>query len=275
MKIPVNGTELFVTRHGRGRPLLTMHGPGFDHTMLRPWLDPCGKTHELIYYDHRGSGRSRREDLSAVTDRTWVEDADALRDALGLEQVILFGHSYGGCLAQEYALAYTRRVRGLILCATTPAFDYPDVMMANARSRATPSEFDAILESFSTPFKDDGVFQTAWTRILPVYFHRYDARLGDTLTRDIRFSAQSCNRVLFHCLPTFNTVARLGEIEVPTLVIAGASDWITPPACGANRLAMGVPRSSLTVFENSGHFPFVEEPDRFVATVSRWLKDLA
>jgi proline iminopeptidase len=105
----VNGTDLFCIRQGTGIPLLTMHGPGFDHTVLRPWLDPLDEDFELIYYDHRGCGRSRRQDLSAVTDGTWVEDAEALRKTLGLDKAIVFGHSYGGCLAQEYALTFPAR----------------------------------------------------------------------------------------------------------------------------------------------------------------------
>lgn len=270
----VNGTELFVTRHGEGAPILTLHGPGFDHTMLRPWLEPLGAYHELVFYDQRGCGRSRREDLSAVTDRTWVEDADAVRRALGIGQLVVFGHSYGGCLAQEYALAYPERVRALILCATAPAFDYPEAMMANARARATPEQFDAVANAFSAPAKDDASFRDVWLRIMPIYFHRYHPRFGDALNRDIQFSAAASNRLVFHCLPRFNALSRLRRIEAPTLVLAGASDWVTPVDHGANRLAAGIPRAATHLFEASGHFPFVEEPDRFVSAVKAWLQGL-
>jgi len=270
----LNGTELFVIRHGEGAPILTLHGPGFDHTILRQWLDPLGVDHELVFYDQRGCGRSRREDLSAVTDRTWVEDADAVRRGLGFEQVVVFGHSYGGCLAQEYALAYPERVGGLILCATTPAFDYAEAMMANARMRATPEQFDAILQAFGAPAKDDAAFQEAWLRITPVYFHRYHPRFGDALNRDIQFSAAASNRLLFHCLPRFSTLSRLQRIEAPTLLLAGASDWVTPADHGANRLAAGIPGAAFHMFEASGHFPFIEERDRFLSTVKGWLDRL-
>ena len=270
----VNGTELFVTRHGRGLPVLIFHGGGFDHTIFRRCLDPLAQTRELIYFDQRGSGRSRRDDLSAVTDRTWVEDADAIREALGLEQLVVFGHSYGGCLAQEYALAYPQRTRGLILCGTTPAFDYPAAMMANAQARATPQQFDAILNAFSAPVKDDRTFREAWTLIRPVYFHRYDPNIGEALTSEVRFSAAGFNRVAFHCLPAFNTLTRLSAITAPALVLAGASDWITPPDHGARRLIAGITGSSLGMFDESGHFPFAEEPERFLSIVDGWLRGL-
>jgi len=66
----------------------------------------------------------------------------------------------------------------------------------------------------------------------------------------------------------------LHEITVPTLVMAGRHDWITPPAQGAERLHAGLPNSKLIIFEDSGHFPFIEEPDKFVTTVREWINSL-
>lgn len=274
MNVELNGTRIFYTRHGRGLPLLTMHGPGFDHTMLRPWLDPLADSGELIYYDHRGTGRSRREEMSAVTDSTWTEDAEALRQALGLWDVIVFGHSYGGCLAQKYALTYPEHVRGLILCATMPVFDFTDVMMANARARGTPEQFETLVSAFSQPLEDDGDFRAKWTKAMPIYFHRYDAEIGAMLSRNILFSAKAMNQVLFTGLPGLNTLSRLGTIEAPTLVLGGRSDWMAPPEHAAARLHEAIKGSSLTIFESSGHFPFVEEQPLFLSIVRDWLSGL-
>lgn len=271
----LRGTDLFVVRHGRGVPILTLHGPGVDHNMLRPWLDPLGAVNELIYYDQRGCGRSRREDLSGMTDRTWVEDADAVRDALGLDRVFVFGHSYGGCLALEYALMYPQRVRGLMVCGAAPAFDYPDAIIANAKARATPEQLNAIMNGFAAPAEDDAVLREWWMRVLPVYFHRYDPEIAATLASRIGYSAAAFNQVVFHCLPAFNTLDRLHAIQTPALILTGASDWITPPDYGASRLAAGITGASLSIFPESGHFPFIEEPDRFLSVVADWLKTVA
>ena len=274
MIVQIEGTELFVKRHGSGLPVLTFHGPGFDHTMLRSWLDPLATTRDLIYFDQRGCGRSRREDLSQVTDATWAADADALRESLGLEQVIAFGHSYGGCLAQEYALRYPHRVRGLILCSTAPAFDYPEAMMANAQARGTAEQFEALQKAFSVPIASDAELGRVWRRILPVYFHAYSPVAAEALGRELQFSAAALNRVLFALLPRFNTVDRLSEIHVPTLVLCGVSDWITPPDHAAQRFADRIRGSSLVLFHQSGHHPYVEEPERFLTAVDAWLKGL-
>ncbi len=137
--------------------MLLMHGGlGYDHTYFRPWLDVLGERTELIYYDHRGNGRSSRpESWEGITHETWAQDADALREHLGHERVLLFGHSYGGFLAQEYALRYPERLEGLILCSTAPVFDYPEVAMANAAARTTAAQFQALTEALSAPVRDD------------------------------------------------------------------------------------------------------------------------
>src|SRR6516162_10743394 len=156
MQARVNQTELFYTSFGEGRPMFMMHGGlGFDHTYFRPWLDPLGDRVQLIYYDHRGNGRSQRPtSYDGISHDTWTADADALRSYLGDELIILFGHSYGGFLAQEYALRYGQHLRGLILSCTAPALDYPEVTRANAQARGTSEQVQRvtrILQGEPTP----------------------------------------------------------------------------------------------------------------------------
>ncbi len=272
MKIAARGVDLFCIRLGQGVPVLTMHGAGFDHSMLRPWLDPLADTYQLIYYDQRGSGRSRQADLSDVTNETWVADADAIRQALGIDRVVVFGHSYGGCLAQEYVLAHPDHVRAVILCSTMPTLDYPHAMMANARARGTPEQFEAVKSGFSAPLKSDEAFRRIWEQVLPLYFHSNGSAMSAFEKSPITLSAAAFNRAFFACLPGFNTLARLRQIEVPTLVIAGRSDWITPHDWGAMRLTAGIPDATLKIFDWSGHFPFVEQQDAFLMTVREWLQ---
>ncbi len=98
----INGTELYYTTVGEGLPCLVMHGGlGFDHTVLHPWLDPLGDTLHLIYYDHRGNGRSGRPSRETHTHAQFAADAEALAAYLGFERVAVIGHSYGGFIALE------------------------------------------------------------------------------------------------------------------------------------------------------------------------------
>src|SRR5215210_333371 len=84
----LNDTELFYVEVGEGLPCLVMHGGlGFDHSCLHPWLDPLGEEMNLVYYDHRGNGRSGRPSSDTITFEQLSADADALREHLGFEEV--------------------------------------------------------------------------------------------------------------------------------------------------------------------------------------------
>jgi proline iminopeptidase len=273
MFAPVRGTRLYYETHGSGPPMLVMHGGlGWDHGYFRPWLDALGRDVELIYYDHRGNGRSEREvDWDAVDHATWVEDAEALRRHLGHEKILLLGHSYGGFLAQEYALRHPERLVGLILCSTSPALDYPDEIGANAQARGTPESLAGVAEMFAGPVADNAAFRSLTERILPLYFHRYDPAYLGAMFAEHAYSAAAFNRAFGHCVPRFDTTARLGEIRVPTLLLSGGDDWIMPLEHSLGRLQAGIPGAEAHVLERSGHFPFVEETERFTALVRDWL----
>ena len=256
--------------------MLLMHGgSGLDHTYFRPWLDTLSDQVQLIYYDQFGQGRSTRpQNFDDISMETWVDEADALRAALGHEKMILFGHSYGGFIAQEYALRYGDHLDGLILCDTDPVVDYFDVIMANANARGTSEQVAALVAGLSAPVADDASFRQTWVTILPLYFNTLDPKVAAALDEATVYSAGAFNQGMGKLLPTFNVLDRLSEITVPTLVLVGKDDWITPPAQAAERLHAGLPNSQLVRFEESGHFPFIEENEKFVATVRDWISRL-
>lgn len=268
-------TIIFHASVGAGPALVVLGGIHLDHTHLRHWLDTLSRTATVIYVDHRGTGQSPApESFDGLDHNSWVSDIAALIDQLGLEQVVLFGHSYGGFLAQGFALRHPSRLDGLILCDTAPAMDYPDVVMANAQSRASPEQLEAVMAAFAEPVANDDALRKTWLDILPLYFHRYQPRYGEFFSDCIQYSARAYNRGFFECLPAFNTTADIRQIEVPTLILCGRHDWITPVEQGSQRLASAMPNARMVVFEESGHFPFIEEHDEFVSTVRRWLNGL-
>ncbi len=81
-----------------------------------------------------------------------LKDSAARRE---YDRVVLLGHSYGGFLAQEFALRHPERLSGLILCSTTPAFDYGDVVMGNASRRGEPEQVELLNEGFGAPVASD------------------------------------------------------------------------------------------------------------------------
>ncbi len=261
---------------GTGPPVLTMHGGmGFDHTLFRPWLDPLGEDHALVYYDHRGNGRSAPPtDWSEVSHATWADDAEALCRQLGLGPVLVLGHSYGSYLAVELALRHPDRVRGLVLVCAAPALDYPDVILANARARSSEPMFERVVELLTVAVPDDASLLAGFRDLCPLYFHRYDRATADALTAELRASADAFNHANSVCLPATDLSPRLSEVAVPTLVVSGRHDWIMPPEHAGARVAHGIPGARHVVMEESGHFPFVEEQEAFLDLVRTWSSGL-
>jgi proline iminopeptidase len=264
----LNGTELFYFEVGEGLPCLVMHGGlGFDHSSLHPWLDPLGEQIHLVYYDHRSNGRSGRPPQETLTFEQFCSDADALREYLGFEKVAVLGYSFGGFIALEYALRYPERLSHLILLDTAPAFDYGEEIEANARRKgATPEQ----LEALDAAVDDEAEFWDLLKRIEPLYFHTFDADLAERVLGKtiVCVEAADAGEALTE---EWDLTLRLGEISAPTLILVGRDDFITPPS-QAKIMHERIPNSELVIFERSGHFPHVEEPEAFFAAVRGWLK---
>src|SRR4029078_13685455 len=95
---------MFVEEVGSGFPLILLHGgPGLDHTMFRPWLDPLGDEFRLLYVDERGQGRSDRTNPDSLTLHAFARAVDLLAGALGLERCALLGHSFGAIITTWHA----------------------------------------------------------------------------------------------------------------------------------------------------------------------------
>ena len=275
MYAEVNGVKLYYQTVGSGPPLMLMHGGlGCDHSAYLPQFLDIADQWTLILYDHRGNGRSRPIEWQGVSHDTWAADADALREHLGHEKISLLGHSYGGFLAQEYAARYPERLEALILLCTAPAWDYGDIIQANARARAkTPEAIAAVDEALSDePVARDADFERILKALAPLYFHRPEEfpEYVESFLADTVFSAAAWNHCSHVCLPEFNVMDELPKIQVPTLILSGADDWITPAEQG-KRIHEAMPNSELVIFEKSGHVPNIEEEELCFKTLREWL----
>jgi proline iminopeptidase len=270
------GARLYVEIKGAGPPLLAIHGGlGLDHSYFEPWLDPLESGFQLIYPDLRGEGRSADVADSEFTLDKMIDDLEALRTALGIKRWAVLGHSYGGFLAQAYALKYSDAVAGLILADTSPAPRL--ISRAAARqwlaARMTPtiaaaSGEIARLADRSAPEGGDEEFKALWHAVLPVYF---DAPPPEALISADRIFYREHAFVLGARLTDgFDTRSALAKLTIPTLILVGERDAILPLS-HSEALAKAIPGARLLVFDHSGHFPFVEEPARFVAAIRAFL----
>jgi len=118
--VDAHGVLIYYQTLGQGTPLLIVHGgPGASHDYFLPYLLPLARHHKLIFIDERGSGKSEKlDDPAGYTVENMVQDTEAVREGLNLGRISLLGHSYGGVLAQAYALKYQQNLSKLILCST-------------------------------------------------------------------------------------------------------------------------------------------------------------
>lgn len=93
------------------------------------------------------------------------------------------------------------------------------------------------------------------------------------MNRDARYSAAVYNHAFGRCVPEYDVRPHLSDIAVSSLVLSGRHGWIAPPDLGARRLLTSMPDARGVVFEESGHFPFVEEPKRFLDVVREWIAE--
>jgi len=264
----LNDTEIFYVELGEGLPCLVMHGGlGGDHSALHPWLDPLGDVMRLVYYEHRGNGRSGRPRSESITFEQLCADADALREHLGFEEIAVLGYSFGGFVALEYALRYPERISHLILLDTAPTFDYAEEIEVNARRKGATQEQ---LEALDASAEDEAESWRLWKLIEPLYFHTYDADLAERVMGKTVISVEA-GEAGDAIIEDWDLTPRLGEISAPTLILVGKDDFVCPPS-QAKAMHEGIPNSDLAVFERSGHFTHVEEPEAFFDTVRRWLQ---
>ncbi len=266
----VNDTSLHYVTVGEGLPCLVMHGGlGFDHTYLHPSLDRLGDALQMVYYDHRGNGRSGRPPKDTMTHAQFAADAEGLALHLGFDKVAVIGHSYGGFIALEFALRYPHRVSHLILLDTAPAMNYGEEIMANAVRKGATEEMLAVLNE---EWSSDDAMRQRFPLIWSLYFKNFDPAVANRLIENAILTVAGGARE--GEMASYNVTPRLGEIHTPTLILVGRDDFICPPS-QAHILHEGIPNSELVIFENSGHLPWVEEPDTFFDTVHDWFKRTA
>ena len=268
----LNDTNLFYDKYGSGSPFLIMHGGlGADHSYFRPVLDSLGDTLQLIYYDHRGHGRSERCESSKITFEQLADDANALRETLGYDKIGIIGHSAGGCVALHYALRHQEHLSHLILLDTTPAFDNMEEMMDIIQKRNPKEE---ILTTLNAPTAlSEKEFKNQFKIVQPLYFSNFTNEF-ESLTNNMIEKMIVVPELMVRSdklLETYDVSSQLKNIEIPTLILVGKDDLFCPPS-QAQRLNDNIPNSELYIFEKSGHYAFYEETDNFFKVIRDWFK---
>jgi proline iminopeptidase len=258
-------TIWYEVRHGGAKtPLVVLNGgPGFDHNYLLTsdaW-DKLAAHRSVVLYDQRGTGRSG--DLKpgqSCTLADQVADLEALRAKLGVERMDLFGHSWGGFLAMAYAIRYPQHVAHIVLCdSSAPKWSDTDDVLKHFYPEATERREQAEALAATGDADAGGTAVKEYLGMLFVSPRKREELLAVT--------NQALNADIAH----IDLGPMLARLKMPVLVLTGRFDANVAPST-AWRIHKAIPGSRFEVFEQSGHLPFLEEPEAFVRSVERFLQ---
>ena len=288
--VDAHGMLMYYETLGTGRPLVIVHGgPGASHDYFLPWLLPLARTHRLVFVDERGSGKSEKlEDPSGYTVEAMVEDVEAVRTSLGLGKIDLLGHSYGGVLAQAYALKYQDNLNHLVLCSTFHSTkemnavfrNMMDAMPADLRGRIRKMEKEG-LYGHGKPYEQnrytEDYMKASWGEgYFPYLYQNHpDANYSPTSAGNMSWDlyrvmwGSSGEFVIDGNLSSVEYADRLPKLHIPTLITAGDHDECSPDL--AREMHGLIPNSNLVIFPKSGHMTFVDQPGMFIREIDRFL----
>jgi L-proline amide hydrolase len=259
-------------------PLLALHGgPGSTHHYFAP-LDGLATERPVVVYDQIGCGASDRpQDIEWSVD-VFRDEVDAVRSQLGLDRIHLLGTSWGGMLALEHVLSGAEGIVGLILSSTLASVDHWAAEQLKLRD-ALPAD---VVEVFERHERAGTYDDPEYNRAMEAYFDRHFyrgpkprpeiERMNAGKAVDVYNAMQGPNEwTVTGALRGWDVRDRLGEIDVPTLVIRGRHDMSTDPISAT--LVNGIQGAREVVLENSSHTPVLEETDQYLAAISKFMRE--
>lgn len=256
------------------RPVLFLAhgGPGGDHSGFKTHLAELRDVAQMVYFDHRGSGRSAPADPATYNLDENIDDLDALRAHLGLERISLLGSSYGGMVAQGYALRYPDRVANLILSATAPSYRSMEEAKQILAQRGTPEQQRQLEILLAGGFENLAQVHEYFRVMGPLYATTFDLKKWEENLPRLTFNPMQLNLAFGPggFLRKFDYIDRLSEIRCPTLVLGGRHDWICPVS-QSELIARRIPRAHLKIFPNASHLISADEREAYLLAVRGFL----
>ena len=256
------GPRLWYERQGTGEPLLLITGFTISSAVFEPILPLYARRFDCITYDNRGSGRSGAP-LHPTSMPELAADAARLLDDLDVDSAHVYGISMGGMIAQELALRFPERVRGLVLGGTTPG--------GPRAARPGLREAAALGAASAGALRDPGrPWLGAWL-FSPEFRREQPERVRELLRHFDRHRAPA-HGAMAHWWATVyhDTVSRLPRIQAPTLVLHGERDAMAPTA-NARLLAGRIPDAELVMIPAAGHAYLLERPEESFDVFADWL----
>jgi proline iminopeptidase len=269
MNVSVNGAELFYQIRGQGPACLVLSSIG-TQPYMRQMPARLDENLRLVFVDLRGGGRSTGQ-ASDLTFDALAEDLEAIRQDLGVDRIAVLGHSILSILAIEYGRRRPDSVSHVIAVGAPPIGDITAVAAAASRffeADATEERRQVLRDNLANLPADAPFAQTLWAQTPMRFFDpRFDA---PPLFAGSELRPELLQHLMGTLTPAWDVTVDAGSLRVPVFLAHGRYDYVVPYTLW-DGVADKLPDATLEIFERSGHQPFVEEPDRFVAALLDWL----
>ena len=262
--------------------LMVLHGgPGASHDYLLPLAELSNYGINVLFYDQFGSGRSDEpSDLSKYTVDYGVEETEEVRKQIFNDKVVMLGHSYGGMLALAYALKYQDNLVGLIV-----SNGLSSVPLTVQEMRRLIEELPEKYRNAIKRYEQVQDYQNPEYLEAVQYFYRQHVIRLDELPEPVKVSFEYAQKrrtyaimngpnefTITGTIKDFDITDQLHKIRVPTLIITGKYDEVTPRI--AEIMHSRIRNSRLVLFENSSHMPMWEEKDKYLAVIRDFIFEL-
>jgi proline iminopeptidase len=271
-----DGVELFYRTSGSGAPIVFLSGgPGFEVDYMIPTADFVPASYQRVFYEQRGTGRSRLATMTAenMTIRHVVADLEALRVHLKQERLFLVGHSWGGMLAMAYAAAHPDRIDRMILIGPGgPTLEFAEWFNDNIHMRLRPEDVEAERYWNEAPKRGVDANKAALEEvraITPGYF--FDRAKGLAFASQLPEGTLTVqvNTLLFADMTKgYDLRPGLRQLDRPVLIVQGHQDPIGDKT--AEDIHATIKSSVLTYLNHCGHFPWLEQPEAFRRIVAEF-----
>lgn len=285
----VNGKKLYTVSFGEGSPLFFIAGgPGGAHPGLRSF-DPLSSDFTLVYFDGYGRGKSDTADV--VTDYSIegdIDDLEGLRQAMGFDKINILGHSYGGVVAQGYAIKYPEYVDHLIIANSFHSYQMWQANDDNCNHEIKtnyPEVWEELMKVRAEGYvSEDSIHQAIYSRVPYGFYYAYNPdnfvrkpgvkrrvypnRFNDKLY--YKMVGRDGDFYVTNDIGTFDYRKQLKDLEMDILIYAGRFDRVATPA-EMIKYKKFCPQAKYVMFERSGHNPQVEQPEECFALIREFI----
>jgi len=273
---------LGVYYRSEGKPvkgtLLALHGaPEGSYDYLTPLFGLADRGYRVVLYDQSGGGKSEvPKDRSNYTMEHFVEEVEGVRSALGLGKVHLYGHSWGGMLAQGYALKHGKNLRSLTLSGTTSSVPMLESELERIFEKLPPKVKAAV-----NKYEPLGDYQNPeYVAAMDVFNRMYQCRLDpwpETLVYSFAHSSIPVGETMFGLnlvrvtgnMKYWDVTSQLRKLRLPCLVICGDHDFLTPKL--HRELHKSIRGSKLVILKGVSHGSMWEAPGPYLQAIGNFL----